>query len=182
MNIQELIKKIEQWAIDRGLDKNGTVEGQLIKTAEEVAELIIGISKDDIDVIKDSIGDVFVTLIVLNLIRFNINFNKLVSDIRRVDKAIPMDYTTNKYDHVEYLVYSLNELLRPSSRIDNKVSFGDVDKFEFYLTQMIMALIFISTDYELKLNRCVLHAYTQIANRKGRVIDGTFIKESDLHG
>ena len=68
MNIQELIKKIEQWAIDRGLNKNGTVEGQLIKTAEEVAELIIGISKDDIDVIKDSVGDVFVTLVVGNLI------------------------------------------------------------------------------------------------------------------
>ena len=64
MRIQELIKLIEQWAIDRGLDKNGTVEGQLIKTAEEVAELIIGISKDDVDMIKDSIGDVFVTLVV----------------------------------------------------------------------------------------------------------------------
>lgn len=180
MRIEEQIKLIEQWAIERRIDKNGTVEGQLIKTAEEVAELIIGISKDDIDVIKDSIGDVFVTLVVLNLIRFNINFNKLVSDIRRVDKAIPMDYTTNKYDHVEYLVYSLNDLLRPSSKIDNKIFFRDVDKFEFYLTQMIMSLIFISTDYELKLNRCVLHAYTQIADRKGRVIDGTFVKEDDL--
>ena len=48
MTIQELIKKIEQWAIDRELDKNGTVEGQLIKTAEEVSELIIGMSKGNL--------------------------------------------------------------------------------------------------------------------------------------
>ena len=40
MTIKELIKLIEQWAIDRELDKKGTVEGQLIKTAEEVAGLL----------------------------------------------------------------------------------------------------------------------------------------------
>lgn len=64
MSLKELIKLIEQWAIDRGLDKNGTVEGQLIKTAEEVAELIIAISKNNVKDIKDAIGDVFVTLVV----------------------------------------------------------------------------------------------------------------------
>ena len=62
--MQELIKKIEQWAIDREIDKKGTVEGQSIKTAEEIAELIKGISKDDMYLIKDSIGDVFVTLVI----------------------------------------------------------------------------------------------------------------------
>lgn len=56
--MQDLIKKIERWAIDRELDK----------TAEEMAELIIGISKDNIEGIKDSIGDVFVTLVIGNMI------------------------------------------------------------------------------------------------------------------
>lgn len=71
MSLKELIKLIEQWARERELDKYGTVEGQLIKTAEEVAELIIAISKDDREALKDAVGDVFVTLVVGNLIEEN---------------------------------------------------------------------------------------------------------------
>ena len=38
--MKDIIKKIEQWAIDREIHKKGTIEGQAIKTAEEIAELI----------------------------------------------------------------------------------------------------------------------------------------------
>mgnify|MGYP002713446067 CR=1 FL=1 len=166
MNIQKqikLIKLIEQWAIDRGLDKNGTVEGQMIKTAEEVAELIIGISKDDIDVIKDSIGDVFVTFVIGNMIEgkytdwdedFNLALKTVLSDV----------FTKGK------LVYDLAELL------------NDLPDYGYSSSAYPMLYILANTcaEYELKLIDCIESAYKEIADRKGVVRDGTFIKEDDL--
>lgn len=66
--MQKLNQKIIAWAKERGIDKNGTVKGQVIKTVEKISELIKGICKDDIDLIKDSIGDVYVTLVIGNML------------------------------------------------------------------------------------------------------------------
>lgn len=163
MTIPELIKKIEQWAIDRGLDKNGTVEGQLIKTAEEVAELIIGISKDDIDVIKDSVGDVFVTLVIGNM------FEKQTSidDFKEFTQGIKTD-TKSKIDSI--------------SQLNN-----DLSNFYFItrygrgaIRGLVLTIVTIANAYELDFIECVESAYKEIAGRKGKVINGTFVKESDL--
>lgn len=44
------------------------------------------------------------------------------------------------------------------------------------LTRIIMVAEF----YDLDFIECVESAYKEIAGRKGRVINGTFVKESDL--
>ena len=67
--LEELNQRIERWAHERKLDKEATKEAQSVKTAEEFAELIIGISKNKEDLIKDSIGDVYVTILVGNLVQ-----------------------------------------------------------------------------------------------------------------
>lgn len=164
MTMQELIKLIEQWAIDRGLDKNGTVEGQLIKTAEEVAELIIGISKDDIDVIKDSIGDVFVTLVIGNMFEKQIS----IDDFKEFSQGIKTA-THGKIDAISELNHDLS-------------SFYFIARYGRGATRSIMlSLVRITNAYHLDFTDCVESAYKEIAGRKGRVIDGTFVKESDLH-
>lgn len=165
MEMQELIKLIEQWAIDRGLDKNGTVEGQLIKTAEEVSELIIGISKDDIDVIKDSIGDVFVTLVVGCLIcdrRQN-----LLNAIYMLNISEEIGEYVDKYEYIKNLMCDCTSLL-----VDKNYN----QDIHMLLTRIIMVAKF----YDLDFNECVESAYNEIAGRKGRVIDGTFIKEEAM--
>ncbi len=63
MNITELIKK---WAIDRGIDK-ASPEKQFLKVIEEVGELAEGMAKNREEQIKDSIGDVYVTLVILSM-------------------------------------------------------------------------------------------------------------------
>ena len=163
MKIQELIKKIEQWAIDRGLDKNGTVEGQVIKTAEEVAELIIGISKDDIDVIKDSIGDVFVTLVVANLLKPKIKIDLVLVEL--------YSYYPEGVISKKNLVTSL--FGRTSYMLSSQYS-------SVHVEGILIDLLFVCNTYNLKFEECVEAAYKEIAGRKGRVIDGTFVKESDL--
>lgn len=167
MTIPELIKKIEQWAIDRGLDKNGTVEGQLIKTAEEVAELIIGISKDNIDVIKDSVGDVFVTLVVGNLLGYNHEFYNICYKNAYV---YPRDFgkITRKVELISTLITYLKNILADGLYIGN------------YVELMIAGLIWVCVYYDLELVDCIESAYNEIAHRKGKVVNGSFVKESDL--
>ena len=165
MTINELIKLIEQWAIDRGLDKNGTVKGQLIKTAEEVAELIIGISKDDIDVIRDSIGDVFVTLVVGRLISGDkSNLVEVINDFYKYQKEYKF---VDKFDCVQTIMLNFSDLL-----IDKSYSEA--------IHVKINTLIMVTELYELDFTDCIESAYKEIAGRKGKVINGTFWKSEDL--
>ena len=64
--MKELITNIEQWAEDRNLIDGATPQKQFIKLMEEFGELCSGIAKNKKDVIKDSIGDCFVVMVILN--------------------------------------------------------------------------------------------------------------------
>jgi hypothetical protein len=53
---------IDEWFGDRGITKNGKPMAQAIKTLEETTELLDALNKDDLEEIKDAIGDIYVTL------------------------------------------------------------------------------------------------------------------------
>lgn len=61
----ELVALIQDWAWDRNLIDGSTLNAQMLKLMEEVGELAGGVCKDKADVIKDSIGDVFVVLTII---------------------------------------------------------------------------------------------------------------------
>ena len=54
-----------QWGEKRQITKNGTAMGQAIKTAEEVNELLAGINKHSITEVKDALGDIWVTMVMV---------------------------------------------------------------------------------------------------------------------
>ena len=146
--MQELIKLIEQWAVDRGLDKSGTVEGQSIKTAEEIAELIKGISKNNIDLIKNSIGDVFVTLVIGNMLKNNYNLEEKNKRVK--DPA----YIGDRKGLIELLASNIiNTIENP---YDSRT-----------ITGILKNLNIVNNYYSLDLKDCVESAYREIANRKG---------------
>lgn len=60
-DITELIKK---WAVDRNV-VSGDVKSQMVKLLEEAGELAEGINKNKQELIIDSIGDVYVVLVIL---------------------------------------------------------------------------------------------------------------------
>ena len=62
--MEELIQKVTQWAQERNLVKAENVHAQLSKVSEEFGELCGGILKQKPEVIKDSYGDILVTLII----------------------------------------------------------------------------------------------------------------------
>ena len=61
--IQELVPLIQEWAKEREIYKKITRFNQLLKTHEEVGELIKTCYDNDKPAIQDAIGDVMVTLI-----------------------------------------------------------------------------------------------------------------------
>lgn len=62
--MNELIKKVETWSKARNLH-NADVKYQFVKLIEEVGELANGLNKGNYAVIKDSIGDSLVVLIIM---------------------------------------------------------------------------------------------------------------------
>lgn len=81
LNINELNAHIIDWAKERELDTKGTVEAQAIKTVEELSELIKAICKDKKEDIIDSIGDVYVTLVIGNMLDSNNDLNEILEYI-----------------------------------------------------------------------------------------------------
>ena len=99
--MKNLIKQVEQWSIDKGLDK-GNSDRQALKFYEEAGEIGAALSRNRMDDLKDGIGDTIVTLIIL------------------------------------------------------------------------------AQQHGMTIEECLQYAYDEISQRKGKTINGTFIKESDL--
>lgn len=64
ISMNNLIKQVEQWSIDKGLDKGNSFT-QYAKSSEEMGEVAAALCRNDVDELKDGIGDVVVTLIIL---------------------------------------------------------------------------------------------------------------------
>lgn len=62
--MNELIKSVEQWSKDKGLNQAESSK-QFLKVTEEVGEVAAALARNDMDMLKDGIGDVVVTLIIL---------------------------------------------------------------------------------------------------------------------
>jgi NTP pyrophosphatase (non-canonical NTP hydrolase) len=63
--IIDLQNKILDWAIEKNITNPENAKSQLLKSFEEMGELASALLKNETENIKDSIGDVLVTLIIL---------------------------------------------------------------------------------------------------------------------
>lgn len=162
MKEKELIGKIEQWAEDRNLILGSTPQKQFIKLMEEFGELCAGIARNDKEKIKDSIGDCGVVLIILN-------------EQCQIEKDLILTWgceiESPESQFVKFTMRYLNDL---SWLID-----GGNDKF--VLSELITELNGYAHYYGFTMLECLEHAYEQIKDRKGKMIDGVFVKEEDLN-
>lgn len=62
--MDELVKLVEEWAKEKRLDKANS-EKQMLKVIEEVGEVGAALARDNQDDLRDGIGDVVVTLVIL---------------------------------------------------------------------------------------------------------------------
>ena len=172
MKEKELIEKIAQWAEDRNLVLGSTPQKQFIKLMEEFGELCAGIARNDKEKIKDSIGDCFVVVVVLSKLLDLDNVELCSSDIIN-------EFRNYKYKHsstMEQLLEAVHNLGGISIPI---IQGWEVNKE--WIELFCINLIIISLFEGLNFAECVKYSYEQIKDRKGRMIDGVFVKEEDLN-
>lgn len=62
--MDELIWQVEKWSKDKKLDEAESSK-QMLKVVEEVGEVASALARGQVDELRDGIGDVVVTLIIL---------------------------------------------------------------------------------------------------------------------
>lgn len=155
--MNELVKQVEQWAIDRNLHTAQPIK-QYDKLIEEFGELVQGLNKNNIELIKDSIGDMYVVLVVM--------FTQLELDLPIQDNV---NTTT---DTVSYIT-NLSEIGKALEKGNNLLVKISVDGL---LKKMKLTCI----EKQIGFEECVQIAYNEIRHRKGRMVNGVFVKESDM--
>ena len=171
LTIQELVPLIQEWAKEREIYKKITSFNQLLKTQEEVGELIKACYDNDRPAIQDAIGDVMVTLInycykeridVLEQINDVLNFER-----KRADSKVVLALSIQD---------SLTRLMRANFRL---LGIGGETPF-LYFYEIITIIGYLDDIAFLEnttLEECLNIAYNEIKNRKGKIINGKFIKD-----
>ena len=169
--IQKLVPLIQEWAKEREIYKKITRFNQLLKTHEEVGELIKTCYDNDKPAIQDAIGDVMVTLInycymeridVLEQIKDVLSFERNRGN-SKVVLALNIQDSLNRLMHANFILIGIG---------------GETPFLCFYeIITIIGYLDDIAFLENTTLEECLNIAYNKIKNRKGKIINGKFIKD-----
>lgn len=173
--MHKLIKQIEQWAEDRNLIKGSTPQKQFLKFSEEIGELITGHNKQNLEIIEDSIGDCLVVLVILSK---QTGYAELEPDLLEGFELhqLPKEpYKENELDNLRSILINQGYLAQRLFDQDN-----DIAEIYNAIGLITYNLVHYSHAQGLDFRDCLQHAYNQIKDRKGKMIDGVFVKEEDL--
>ena len=168
LTIQELVPLIHQWAKERGIFDKSTPFHQLLKTHEEVGELIKACYDNDRSAIQDAIGDVIVTLINYcymvdgDAVSFFSKYKKTTYD--KYAKAIYTSLTINE---------NLSGLMRSTCVYKTKISHST----RLCISLILDSLYTLAYLYNTTLEECLNIAYNEIKNRTGKIINSKFVKD-----
>ncbi|MCS4487205.1 MazG-like family protein [Staphylococcus americanisciuri] len=183
--MNELIKKIERWSIDRDLH-NANPMKQYDKLVEEHGELVKGLNKQDEKLIKDSIGDMFVVITIMAQ-QINGDMQEVMEhkDIDVFEDADTLRFTML----LAYVGVNLKEGNIRLKAIGAKSWASNTDDYQIRKnlteTEKILGALVNLLDKTAKahgtdLKTCVQLAYDEIKDRKGEMRDGRFVKQEDL--
>ena len=170
MDRNQLIKKVESWARERGLDR-ASYRKQLFKMDEEALEIIKGHIREDLAEVKDGLGDTYVTVIVLAL-QLGLDFESILATVPALKQELRVLSTDDKVHRLTFHLHNLEIWTRQG-----------VSKFDLTqeMADMLDLLRWIARDYGWDLENCLAAAYEVIKNRKGKLVGGVFVKEEDLN-
>lgn len=158
--LKELTELIIEWGNDKGIPQKSTYKHQLNKTLEEITELDKAILDNNAVEIKDAIGDIYVTLVMAG----------------EFDEAVKYCITRH---------YEKISLLRTASQEPSKTLialFAEYNLFRFNHETDKLFLILnhlenLSMAHRFFLENAVESAYNVINKRKGKMINGQFVKD-----
>ena len=167
--IQELVPLIQEWAKEREIYEQLTPFDELLKTYEEVGELIKACYDNEKPSIQDAIGDVMVTLI-------NYCYLKEVDFILIIRKSLKRPNTTrvSLWFIALQVKSTLNSLIFDEAR--NNV-FDTLEYVSFTICRILRPLNSLALLEDTTLEECLNIAYNEIKDRKGKIINRKFIKD-----
>ena len=157
------LEKVKQWFIDRDLENGGRLDKQSLKLSEEFGELCAGYLKKNEKLTKDSIGDCAVVIVGLALL--------IKEDVQEIFKTLEID---------KDVMTCFSFLNKNISEFQVYQDFSARDITKLHLERIIGWLKSISNALGYDFEECFELAYQEIKDRKGRWIDGSFVKEEDL--
>lgn len=167
MNLETYNDLVINWADNRQILSESTPTQQFIKLMEEYGELASGVSKQNEQVIKDSIGDCLVVLIILHKMK-NLKGNAF--------KNLPKVHYEFKHNSVIYVAEELGRI----GYIVNRPELDWDGRLEEHINEAIHALQDVAIKHKTTLVECLGLAWGEIKDRRGIMQDGVFIKTADL--
>jgi len=161
----ELVTLTKKWFADRDLENGGRLDKQALKLSEEFGELCAGYLKQNEKLTKDSIGDCAVVIVGLALL-IGVNVHSIF------EKA---DGITRKEVMESFKLLNAN-----ISEFQLSQDLASKEMCRHNLVHAVAYLKSISKAFDYDFVDCFEMAYQAIKDRKGKWIDGSFVKEEDL--
>ena len=160
-----ILNKVKKWFIDRDLENGGRLDKQSLKLSEEFGELCAGFLKKNEALTKDSIGDCAVVIVGLALL--------IKEDVHGIFEESDNIRRKDVMECFKLLNANISEF-----QLSQELASKEMCKHN--LVRAVAYLKSISKAFDYDFTDCFEIAYNEIKDRKGKWIDGTFVKEEDL--
>lgn len=161
----ELVTLTKKWFTDRDLEHSGRLDKQSLKLSEEFGELCAGYLKQNEKLTKDSIGDFAVVIAGLALL-IDVDVHSIFEQADGIMRKEVME--------------SFKLLNANISEFQLSQNLASKEMCQHNLVHAVAYLKSISKTLNYDFVECLDLAYNEIKGRKGKWIDGTFVKEEDL--
>ena len=175
--LTDLVNRIEQWAVDLGLNNNSNPLKQVLKYHEEVGELAKAIQQHNLIEIMDGIGDSVVVGAVMGS-----QLREFATKAKYDNMSLASEYSKPKFipisEHSSYVFwkYTHNLQIYMNYCVD-AYSQEEHDRFLFqFYGEVLRSSHQLANCLGIDFNKCVKMAYTTIYFRSGEIVDGVFVK------
>lgn len=105
------------------------------------------------------------------------NFGSLDQLVKQVEQwSIDKDLHNGNPDRQALKFYE------EAGEVAAALSRGQMDALKDGIGDTVVTLIILAQQHDMTIQECLHYAYDEIKGRKGKTINGTFIKQSDLEG
>ena len=191
MNTEDIVRAVGLWSKERMLD-TAEPSKQLLKLYEEAGEIGEAYLTEDKEELKDAFGDTLVVLTVLSTQVFkNKNFSEKYVFYGLHDKLVDIassKVVNNKLPNT--LEELLMMLLESFGNISSVIARNQTGEYSDEETKVLWESVYNSSACIFEMAQhmeveggalgSLKYAYNVIKHRKGKLIDGVFVKESDL--
>lgn len=188
--VPEYCALIRGWATDRNIIGGGSTPlDQVIKGLSEAGEIWDNIGKGNRELIKDDIGDIIVC-IINSMGNFDLNLEDFLDDALLPDGSPTNQRLYQKRGLKRYSLQVLYTLAAYSKQLESVMDAaedeGVIDAESMLLfmadeaANLVCVLDTIARAHDWTLAECLDQAYSDIKDRKGLMVSGTFVKEKNF--